>query len=126
MEPSERLLRKAPGSLAQETPERAIHPSRRLRLPTRVFQSQAGLEALLDIVPCELGSGRHSADDDEAISTRAAKKTGGTAADHGPAGALGQAAPVGLDTGVRRPPVRKAVRLGNERPNVRPRREEDP
>src|SRR5207247_2077773 len=74
----------------------------------------------------EDGPRRHSANDDEAASARAAKKTGCAAADDGPASVLHQAAPIRLDTRVRRPPVGKAVRLDHERPHVLPRREQDP
>src|SRR5918996_1566346 len=110
--------------LDEETPRRSVDERGRARAAVLVGQAHAGLQSLGEVVPGELPPRHDPLDDDQPLAHRLAQDPRRPATRDAPAGVLGEAAPIGVDAGVARPPVGEVIRLADERPDVLPRRED--
>ena len=88
------------------------------------LEQDLGRELLLDVAPDEAAFRLDGRDHDDAVGLRPPEQADLAATGDLPARALGDTAPVGANGGIAGPPVGEVVRLGEQRPGVRPGRDQ--
>jgi hypothetical protein len=125
MQAGERVAWQWPQALCDESPPGSLERQR-----CAGMAAPGGLdhdfdqEPLLNVAPAEPLIRLSGRNHDRPFASRTLEKTGRAPADDLPASARGEAASVGPDRGVPRPPVGEVSRLGEERPDVSSRGQE--